>query len=184
MLKHERIINYTRARYPKYYFYRRVPAMHENIVKYGLGAAVIIAAFENIGCDPVRPPFGIPPPPDLMTEIEARAVVDSVFSANGINLTEDVILKVETAPGDSVELNVDGFNDSLRTGYEYISIENGIRDNEEYTPAVISRLNELAAQDGPYIKTIEQVYKDDDYKKHLETVIGEFIDSLKARGVI
>ncbi|PKK83167.1 MAG: hypothetical protein CVT49_10180 [candidate division Zixibacteria bacterium HGW-Zixibacteria-1] len=184
MLKHERIAKYNRARYPKYYFYRRIPAMHENIVKYGLGAAVIITALENIGCignGIAGPP---PIPPGMVTENEAREVVDSVFSANGINLTEDVILKIETAPGDSVELSVDGFNDSLKTGYEYISIEDSIRDNDEYTPEVISRLNELTAQDGPYIKTIEPVYKDDDYKKHLETVVGEFIDTLKARGVI
>ncbi|MEW5924359.1 MAG: hypothetical protein AB1746_10260 [Candidatus Zixiibacteriota bacterium] len=158
--------------------------MHENIIKYGLGAAIIIAAIESVGCNGTGIAGPPPIPPGMVTENEAREIVDSIFNANGINLTDDVILKIETETGDSVELCIDGFNDSLKTGYEYISIENSINDHQVFTSVVISRLNQLADQDGPYIKTIWQDYKDHDYKKNLENVAAEFIDSLKARGVI
>ena len=184
MLTHKQITKYARARYPRYYYYRRMPAMHENIIKYGLGAAAVIAMLENIACDSDGPTGGIPHPPELVTENEARAIIDSVFNANDIALMNDVALKIEAGTGDTVELSVDGFNDSLKTGYEYISIEDSVSDYLEYSPVVISRLNQLADQNGPYIRTIWQDYKDHDYKQYLDSVTTEFIDSLKARGVL
>ena len=184
MLRINKIKKYQRARYPKVYYYRRRPAVHDNVAKYGLGAAMIIAALENVGCDPVGTTGPPPVLPDMVTENEARAVVDPLFAAEGATLQNDVNVKIEMTPGDSVELEIDGYNASLKVGYEYIARSDSVNEYLIFTEDVRARLDTLFGQDGPYIKMIGPINKLTGYDVMLETITQSFIDSLKARGVI
>ena len=113
-----------------------------------------------------------------MTESEARAIVDQVFASNGISLTHDVDLSIEVHPSDTAVLCVDGFNDSLRVGYEYLEYP----DHQTFTPEVRAALDSLTSDSGPYVKTIE--FTPAEQAALLEAVAQEFIDSLRANGAI
>jgi len=137
------------------------------------------ACEENGGSGSTGPP---PLVPDYVTEAEARAAIKQVFADNGVSLVEDFKLRFELSPGDSVDLELDGYNDSLRVGYEYLFGD----DYTVFTPGVIGAVDSAASDSGPYIKTVDEIYKDQhpDYEAYLDNLMQEFVDSLKANGVI
>jgi hypothetical protein len=118
--------------------------------------------------------------PDLVTENEARQVIDRVFLDNGIPLQRDFPLVFRWAQ-DSLALEVDGFNDSLKIGYEYINPEGESPVlSEDFKTALAAAGN---AQ-GPFIELAGPVIKDQDYEAALETEILVFIQRLKSLGII
>ena len=125
-----------------------------------------------------------PPPvlPDMVTESEARLIVNRVLQDNGITWQNDAPLTLNLAGGDTAQLVIDSYNDSLRVGYEYV----GHDDYDIFTPQVTTTLDGLAKAQGPYIEVIEPVYKydDTDYEQILESTMQQFLDTLKAHGVI
>ena len=81
---------------------------------------------------------------------------------------------------DSTVLYIDGYNDSLRVGYEYIAD----KDRDDFTYDVVDALADSTEADGPYIKTVNEVIDHSSSQDHLELTVESFIDTLKAHGVI
>lgn len=183
MLKIRRVSRYSSAKYPRGSFrpYRRGVA--ESMATRGAATLLLLALYEACS-DSGNGVTGPPPlPPDMVTESEARQIITGVFDRNGIDLEEDFRLVFQMGPGDSVVLDVDGFNDSLRVGYEYVAPD----DRQVFAPEVIDSLWQAASGGGPFIKTLDAGYKyhgNTQYIEELELQIEEFIDSLKANGVI
>ncbi len=169
---------YTVPKYPRGAYYAKPDPAVVALGKGAVVAAVMTMVFE--ACDGGGTTGPPPLPPAFVTETEARAVIDSVFADNGISLVSDFMLRFEKTPGDTVDLNLDGYNDSLQVGYEYIYQD----DYSVFTPEMMASLDNAVAQNGPYIETIEQMAKYDNYRTVLEGMVQSFIDSLKAQGVI
>jgi hypothetical protein len=178
MLQIRPIKKYTVARYPKGAYYAKPDPAIITLSKGAMVAAVMTMLFE--ACDGGGTTGPPPLPPTLVTETEARAVIDSVFADNGISLVSDFMLRFEKAPGDTIDLELDGYNDSLQVGYEYIYDT----DYSVFTPEVKAALDSAAVQNGPYIEAIDQMEKVDNYRTILEGMVQSFIDSLKAQGAI
>lgn len=174
----KQVRKYTIPVYPRgAYYVKPDPA----IVAAGKGAfatAVMMLLLE--ACDGGGTTGPPPLPPEYVTETEARAAIMQVFADNGVSLTQDLMLRFEQAPGDSVDLELDGYNDSLGVGYEYIFED----DYSVFTPEVVGVIDSVASDNGPYIKTVDQIEKQGDYEAYLDSLMQEFIDTLKANGVI
>jgi hypothetical protein len=124
---------------------------------------------------------GPPPlPPEMVTESEARTVIDQVFTDNGVSLTADVMKQFIMTAADTANVELDGYNDSLEVGYEYIYHD----DYAQFNLQLVTWLNNAASGSGPYIKAINEVPKEDGYETVLQGMVQEFVDSLKAQGVI
>ena len=178
MLKIKPIERYTIPRYPKSVYTEAPDFISLATPRGALTAAVmalLLEACNGGGTGPTGVPFV---DPTAVTESEARTIIDQVFTTNGISLTHDVNLSIETAPGDTTIVNVDGFNDSLQVGYEYLHDP----DYTTFTPKVRAALDSLANESGPYVKSIDStLWEQIDF---LQAVTQEFIDSLKANGSI
>lgn len=120
-----------------------------------------------------------PPPvdPDMMTEAEARMIVERVFRDNGVALWADVEVDF-TYGGDTVTLEVDGYDPALEVGYEYVAPP----DRSTFTPDVEADLDAASQGAGPYIATIDEVGVDG--QAQLEASIQAFIDRLRSQGVL
>lgn len=169
---------YTVPKYPRGAYYAKPDPAVVALGKGAIAAAIMTILFE--ACDGGGTTGPPPLPPPMVTETEARAVIDSVFADNGISLVNDFLLRFEKAPGDTVDLDLDGYNDSLGVGYEYINDD----DYSVFTPEVKAALDSAVVQNGPYIETIDQIVKAGDYRSVLEGMVQSFIDSLKANGAI
>lgn len=121
-----------------------------------------------------------PPPvlPEMVTEAEARAMIETVFSEEGISMANDVPVVLRWSPQDSMTLDLDGFNDSLRVGYEYNS--ESIWYPAELRQAIVDAID----GGGPYIRIMEPEVKDSGAGARIRLDIEAFIDTLKAHGVI
>ncbi len=179
MLRIKQIKKYRIAKYPRG-SYRKSP---EYLVPALLRDSAVVAGMMLLieSCDSGTT-SGIPSPPEVVTEAEARLVINRVLADNGIICQSDVPLDLSLGGGDAAHLVIDGYNDSLQVGYEYAKGD----DAETFTPQVASALDSIAKAQGPYIKVIEQVYKDlgIDYEQLLESTVQQFLDTLKAHGVI
>ena len=181
MLEIRRVKRYRKARYPRGRYSDYTPPLPESLVKRGAISLFALAALEALGCDSGNGVTGPPPlPPDLVTETEARQIIEQVFVDNGVQLERDLPFILHLAADDSVTLDLDGFNDSLQVGYEYIIGD----DWETFTLQVRGVLDSLANENGPYIKPVEQIEDEGDYTSALRATVQEFIDTLKAQGVI
>jgi hypothetical protein len=178
MPKIRQIKNYSIPKYPRGIYY---PKPDSAAIAYGKGAmatALITLLFEACGDGgQTGPP---PVPPELVTESEARVVIDQVFADNNIELAHDVPKFFGHPPGDSTELNLDGYNDSLDVGYEYISGQ----DHDVFTWGMVQALDSASQDAGPYIKALYEIVQGPNSDSLLESIMQEFLDSLKAQGVI
>ncbi len=178
MLEIKKVRRYKIACYPAGIYHTNKGNSASIFLKEGLATAAIMTVLESCGgVGVVGPP---PLPPDLITENEARLAINKIFKNNNITLKPDFSLKIEQAPGDSVSINLDGYNDTLRVGYEYISASEG----SAFTPAIIQKLDSLASDSGPYIRALEAVPDDAYDRALLKNAVQEFIDTLMAHGVI
>ncbi len=177
MLKIRPIERYSIPRYPKG-VYSEAPDFISLESPRGVLTAAMLALFLDAcsGGGQTGPP---PLPPDMVTESEARTIVDQVFANNGIDLVNDVDLSIEIHPGDSDTVNVDGFNDSLQTGYEYLTPAEHEAIPMEVRVALDSLIDE---PEGPFVKMFDPTYVTQ--SALLESLTQEFIDSLRANGSI
>ena len=115
----------------------------------------------------------------MATEVEARAVIKRVFTENGIVLKDDVAMDVSTAQGVTRSVVLDGYNDSLRVGYEYLVD----KTDTEFDSSVCDALDSVFAENGPFVEVIDQANYDN-REELLTNTVQEFLDTLKARGII
>lgn len=175
MLEIRRVDRYTRAKYPRGRFAEPC-ILPKSLARRGAASALMLALLEGCtGTGVTGPP---PLPPTMVTENEARQIIEQTFQNDGIALQEDVPFVLHYGKSDSTVLELDGFNDSLQVGYEYIYGS----DQDSFTPRVQSALDSLANENGPYIKPVDAV--DDHYRVFIQETIEEFIDTLKANGII
>ncbi len=146
MLRITQISRYDLPRYPQGGQYVHPP--RSSAAKVRDAAALSILAYALRSCGPWM--GGKPLPPKYVTEIEARLVIGEVFAARGIKLVADQAVTVPFSQSGSAKLVVDGFNDSLQVGYEYISIE----DKPIFTDDVCRRLDNLNRDASPHIITL------------------------------
>ena len=185
MLKIRRLKRYRTAKYPRRKYVPKVPVPAGELIRRGGVSLLLLALIENLGCEN---PFGggsgvTGPPPvraDLITENEARQIIMPVFTDNGISLDEDYRLAFQPNEPDSTILYIDGYNDSLRVGYEYFTEQ----DDDTFTPLVKSALVDSLNANGPYIKTVGSITDNPYNREGLELIIEAFIDTLKAHGII
>lgn len=178
MLEIRRLRRYRIAKYPRVNYQPRRQHPAVAITRQGLLSALLLALIDSCnGSGVTGPP---PVVPDLVTENEAREIIEQVFSGNSIQLTPDFNLRIVRAEGDTLDLTLDGYSDSLRVGYEYVAQS----DYDIFTSAATHSLDSLTAGSGPYIEPIQEALKYDDYVQQLEATVQEFIDSLKASGAI
>jgi hypothetical protein len=183
MLRIKRVASYSVPKYPQELFHPwRGPAA-QTYVRRGVASAALLALLESCdGDDGVWPggrgTTGVPPVPPAITETEARVIITNVFADNGIALTPDVTLSVIGGAGDTTEVVLDGYNDSLRVGYEYVYYN----DENVFTHDLVAQLDADAAASGPYIKAAYMSYRGEGGE--LEYIMQAFIDTLKAHGKI
>lgn len=183
MLRIEQIESYRLPRYPRVLYYEPPDTSSWKIA--GSIASVALLALLVSSCNSAGVTGPPPMPPTMVTEREARTVIDKVFVKNGINLEADVPFSFFSGDQKQFNLKLDGFNKDLNIGYEYIIND----DRYSFYPEVIESLEKACQSDdsGPYIKTIEGqgFYRgsDEAYEK-LETIIQGFIDDLRSRGII
>jgi len=186
MLKIEPIKSYKIPRYPQGLYYESLDTHPWKVT--GSIASLAVLALLASSCEPELPPVGVtgPPPvaPEMVTEREARDVINEVFARNGVNLEEDVSFSFSPAGKDPVSLELDGFNHILNVGYEYITGE----DENTFTQEVIAELDQASSTDvGPYIKAVGAQYSYDDAQQaydELEEIIQDFIRDLRSRAIL
>jgi hypothetical protein len=176
MLEIRRVGRYTTAKYPQGCFVQP-SVLPRSLAKRGTVSALMLVLLEACSGEGGTGLTGPPPIiPTLVTENEARQVIEQTFGVHGVSFDEDVRFVLNHGPNDSTELQLDGFNDSLQVGYEYIYDLDAL----SFTPRAQSALDSLVNENGPYIKPINAV----DHPEIIRQVVEEFIDTLKANGII
>lgn len=174
MLRIKQVGSYSIARYPEAEFRPwRQPAAVTLIRSTTVSTALLLILQSCDGTGTTGPP---PVPPELITENEARAVITGIFSDNGISLASDVPLSLVASQDDTTRVVLDGYNESLRVGYEYLSED----DNLTFTQELTTSIEANNAGSGPYIKVTYPESNAD----YLEYLTQAFIDTLKAQGKI
>jgi hypothetical protein len=180
MLKVKQIRKYSLAKYPPGNYQEPPEHLLPELLKDSAMVASMVLLVESCsGGGTTGPP---PVLPDMVTETEARIIFNRILQDNDITCQNDAPLTLGFGVEDTVQLVVDGYNDSLKVGYEYISDD----DYTTFVPRVTAALDSVAKAQGPFIKVIEPAYKyeDTDYEQLLETSMQQFLDTLKAHGVI
>ena len=184
MLRIKQIKSYKLPRYPQGLYYKP-PDCHPWKIT-GSITSVAMLALVLSSCKSV-PPGGVvgppPMPPDMVTEREARTIIEQVFSRNGIELEADVPFTFSIGAQDPIDLSLDGYNKDLNVGYEY---KYGYDDYESFTIEVTAELGKASGPDGngPYIKIIDEEIAHEEAAVNLENTIQDFIDDLRSRGII
>ncbi len=180
MLEIRRVNRYQTALYPIGRYVKNVPPLPESLIKRGAVSLLALAVLETLSCDNGVGTTGPPPVfPEMITENEARQVIEQVFADSGIQMERDLRLIVHLAGNDSLELDLDGYNDSLHVGYEYIYER---EDRESFNQRARQALDSLLYEKGPYIEPFDQWPKG--YESDLRMEVEAFIDTLKAHGII
>ncbi|MDI6739956.1 MAG: hypothetical protein QME74_06290 [Candidatus Edwardsbacteria bacterium] len=176
MLQIKRIAKYKAPRYPRGIYHRRRAHGAVSLAKGGAASLAMLLLLEACSKKPLGTTGPPPVMPDLLTENEARAVVNQVFANNQVGLQSDHDCVLKYSSGDSAVLNLDGFNDSLKVGYEYIC---GDSDQASLSPRVTQALDSARHHGGPYVRWS---YQTDD-GNYLKSRIQSFIDSLRSEGI-
>jgi len=179
-MKIKRIRRYKRARYPRGRYRRKKRSVASSVAQGSLSSLLIMALTE--ACD--WPGVGVtgPPPvmPEMVTENEARQVINRVFSENGIALQQDFPIIFKWAQ-DSLAFDVDGFNETLKVGYEYVNPEG---ESPVFSKEFKTSLEAAGNADGPFIELVDPVLQDPASEDALESEILAFINKLKGLGII
>ncbi len=191
MLRIEQIKSYKLPRYPQGLYYEHPDTRSRKIAGSIASAAVLALLVSSCksGGEIEPPSSGMvgPPPmaPTMVTEREARTVIDEVFARNGIKLEADVPFLFSTGNQTSINLELDGFNKDLNIGYEYIYDE--YKDLDSFTSEVIADIDKASKSNdkGPKIKTIQMLDQTaEEAHKKIEAIIEDFIADLHSRGII
>ena len=176
MLEIKPVKSYKLPRYPQGSYYETPQHYPWNLVTVGVASTALLAL---LGCSSNYGVVGPPPlPPKYITESEARIIINQVFAQNGIQLDDDVPYSLVTG-NRTIALELDGFNEQLKLGYEYIS---SAEDWETFTPEVVTALDEACASKNasPCIEIIQPT----ENKEYLENAVQEFIAELRSTGVL
>ncbi|MFC2170360.1 hypothetical protein ACFLQJ_00110 [Calditrichota bacterium] len=176
----KKLKRYSIPMYPQGLFHPRRENTINKAVKAGTLSATLLALLQ--GCEEF-PYFGKGVDGNMayepaMTEADARLVIEEVFTRNNIQIPDEITLVFSSASADSIELDLDGYNDSLKVGYEY----NGENEYLCYDDTLNAEFESALNDSGYHIKISSTVAEDDD--EYLENLMQTFIDSLKAHGVI
>ena len=179
MLKVKQVRKYSLAKYPPGNYQEPPEHLLPELLRDSAMVATMMMLIESCSGTTTG---GVPNAPELVTETEARSIVNRVLQNNGITCQNDAPLTLSFGSGDTVHLVVDGYNDSLQVGYEYAT--DG--DHATFTPRVMTALDSIAKAQGPYIKVINEInrHEHSDYGQLLETTMQQFLDTLRAHGVI
>lgn len=170
---------YTVAKYPRVHYWRRKKTATELLAKGGFSTFLLLALQEACEGGGISGPP--PVPPDMVTENEARQVIKQVFDEHGVGLQEDVQVLFNLLDGTPVGFVADGYNDSLRVGYEYMNPD----WEQEYIPEPYRVALESGDNvEGAFVKFTESMEKSSDYAVILRSQIETFIETLKANGII
>jgi hypothetical protein len=184
MLRIERVKGYRLPRYPSGQYCEPPGGTRPRKVTGGVASVVMLMLLAaSCDLDPVGVVGPPPMPPEMVTEKEARAAIGAVFTRNGIGLKTDMPFTFTYGEQKPVSLDLDGFNQDLKVGYEYVTRE----DRGSFTDNVTRQLDSVnkTKSGGPYVKIInEQVDYGDAALKDIEKAVQAFIDDLRARGVI
>lgn len=178
-MKIKRVRRYRRAKYPKGSYRRWKKGSVRSVTEVGVSSLLLLLteACKDGGVGTTGPP---PVMPDMVTENEARQVITRVFQENGVALVQDVPLLFKWAQ-DSLALDVDGFNEGLSVGYEYVDPEGeSPRLTSEFQTALAAAID----AEGPYIGLMGPDIKWADWEERLEAETVAFIDKLKSLGII
>jgi hypothetical protein len=172
MLKIKRVRSYDVPRYPARKFEPWKQPAGVAMFKRGVSSAALLLLIDSCitGCMKGVPNW------EYVTEGDARAAINRVFADNGIQLTADVPLDVVLSPEDTVRVVLDGYNDSLRVGYECVTEG----DRESFNVKVWRHLDSDAADAGPYVNILWGANE----LNAIVQITQDFIDSLKAQGAI
>jgi hypothetical protein len=178
MLEVRQVRKYSLAKYPPGNYQEPPGHLLPEFLKDSALAAAMMLLVESCGTTT----GGIPNPPEMVTENEARSILNRVLQNNGITWQNDAPLAVNLGGGDTAQLVIDSYNDSLRVGYEYVTGN----DYATFTPRVATALDSVAKAQGPYIEVINEINRREhsDYEQFLETSMQQFLDTLRAHGVI
>ncbi len=177
-MKIKRLRRYTRAKYPRGTYRRSRKSPVGQTAKGGLISLLIVALTE--ACDGV----GVtgPPPviPEMVTENEARQVINQVFLENAVALQQDFPLVFKWAQG-SLAFDVDGFNETLGVGFEYVNPDG---ESPSLSQEFRTALDAAEEDDGPYIEIVESAVWEPNYGAAMELQILAFIEKLRGMGII
>jgi hypothetical protein len=176
MLQIKQIARYDLPRYPKHGQYVYPPSTAGARVRDVAALLALAALIESC----MWHTAGIPPPVKYFSELEARKAIEGAFSARGIRLQADRTVVLPTADSDSLVLTIDGFNDSLQVGYEYVVDQ----DWSVFTSDVCHLLDSVNRTATPHIAAFQAQSPAEDSDKYLRRVAEAFLDSLKVQGVI
>jgi len=177
MLQIKQITRYDFPRYPPCGQYVCPPSTTGGKVR-DVVALLALAALLD-ACDE-RPLGGVPVPPKYVSEVDARQIINQVFIDRDITLDSSQIVSIPMGAHDTLTLNVDGFNDSLQVGYEYVYWD----DQLQFTPPVCATLDSLNLASTPHILTVDAEPDKAGAEMHLQKVVEDFLDSLAEQGVI
>jgi len=184
MLRIEPLRSYTVPRYPQGAYYEE-PNPHAWLATGGIASAALLAALAS-SCIPPIGVVGPPPvPPEMVTEKEARAAIERVFTKAGITMEPDVVIALSAGGQAPVNLDLDGYNKERRIGYEYFAEQDYSTLDREAVAEINQRYG--PAGNGPYVKAFDTQYiynSPEEANAALEKMAQDFIDELKARGVI
>jgi hypothetical protein len=107
--KIKQLKSYKLAKYPSVKFYEKKANIPKHILRKGAAVAALLALFEAQSC-------GAPVDSDYTTEFDARQVIESVFSENGIEFENNVDYVL---PISKVTVELDGYDTNTHIGYEY-----------------------------------------------------------------
>lgn len=110
-----------------------------------------------------------------MTEAEGCAVLLEEFSAAGLAI-------VERFPFDEggVKVELDGWDEARRVGYEYVTEE--ARDRDEFTPRNVVALEDRMRAGELWVLLVDE--HDGETDGELRSVAKAFLGHLKGRGVV
>lgn len=176
----KQVKRYRRARYPRGSYRRPMKGPVHRAARGGISSLLLMALTEACGDTGIGTTGPPPVMPDMLTEAEARAIIDRIFIENEIALEKDFPLIFRWAE-DSLAFEVDGFNDSLKVGYEYVE---RYSEDQVFTQEFRTALDSAGNADGPYIDLIRLEFFDHDQQATVEAEIEAFIQKLKGMGII
>ena len=107
-----------------------------------------------------------------MTEAEGCAVLHAAFTSAGYAIRERFVFREE-----GVEVELDGWDEARRVGYEYITDEAG--DRAEFTPRSVAALEARMARGELHVLLVDE--HDADGESDLRAAASAFLRELRDR---
>lgn len=174
MLKVRQITRYDVPLYPRDGNFETSPPSH---ILFRLGSVTAAIAIVTQSCTCMGPP----PPPRLIGERDARRAITSLFAARQVELKADQPITLKISQPDSLVISLDGYDPKTQVGYEYLSN----KDRDSIPGAYRAQLDSTRIESTPHILVIDAQYASYyDRGQKLVDIVENFLDSLKAQGVI